>query len=76
MPGFRNRCTGMPGLNSHSMPGSATRDIRHKGPYARCQQRRSQNSPNPGAEPSATAVPPQFSVLPNQYNYIYDNNTH
>ena len=37
MPGFHNRYTGMPGLNSYSMPGSATCDTGHKaGPYARC----------------------------------------
>ena len=37
MPGFHNRYTGMPGLNSYSMPGSATCDTGHKAPYARCQ---------------------------------------
>ncbi len=31
MPGFHNRYTGMPGLNSYSMPGSATCDTGHKG---------------------------------------------
>eukprot|EP01044_Picomonas_judraskeda_P002301 COSAG03_NODE_160_length_11366_cov_10.057518_10_plen_143_part_00 len=29
-PGFHNRCTGMPGLNSYSMPGPTTRDTGHK----------------------------------------------
>ena len=31
MPGFHNRYTGMPGLISYSMPGSATCDTGHKG---------------------------------------------
>ena len=30
MPGFHTRYTGMPGLNSYSMPGSATCDTGHK----------------------------------------------
>ena len=30
MPGFHNRYTGMPGLDSYSMPGSATCDTGHK----------------------------------------------
>ena len=30
MPGFHTRYTGMPGLNSYSMPGPTTRDTGHK----------------------------------------------
>ena len=30
MPGFHNRYTGMPGLNSYSMPGLANCDTGHK----------------------------------------------
>jgi hypothetical protein len=47
MPGFHTRYTGMPGLNSYSMPGSATCDTGHKAlcPVSRRVVRRGINFP-------------------------------